>query len=175
MKTALTTATILSWFNIIFWGLIGAFAVIASLAAFNLPVLASAVLLSSVPLNSYAALKLQASIRNPKLPLSHQTPVGIRFVGFMALFFGMMWISKGVVLFNNGSETQAAINEQLGQISKLFQQFPSFAEFKNIREPDIAHLSGIFSLILGLCVVVNVVLNLRLLRWYYLVRKSDVS
>jgi len=120
-------------------------------------------------------LKLQASIRNPKLPLSHQTPVGIRFVGFMALFFGMMWISKGVVLFKNGSETQAAINEQLGQVSKLFQQFPRFAEFKNIREADVAHLSGIFSLILGLCVVVNVVLNLRLLRWYYLVRKSDVS
>lgn len=34
---------------------------------------------------------------------------------------------------------------------------------------------GIGMLVLGLCVGVNVVLNLRLLRWYYLVRQSDVS
>jgi hypothetical protein len=35
--------------------------------------------------------------------------------------------------------------------------------------------AGIICLILGLCMAVNVVLNLRLLRWYLLLRKSDAS
>jgi hypothetical protein len=175
MKTALTTATILSWFNIIFWGLIDGLLLLSSLTAFNPLVLAGTVLMSAVPLNCYAALKLQASIRRPALPLSHQTPVGIRFVGFIALFFGISWIADGVVLLKNGHEIQEAINEQIAEVSKLLQQFPQFSQFKNVSESHLAHVSGILSLFLGLCVVVNVVLNLRLLRWYYLVRKSDVS
>jgi hypothetical protein len=175
MKTALKTASVLTWFNIIFWGLIVALLLLGSLSSFNPLILAGVVLMSAVPLNCYAALKLHASIRRPDLPLSHQTPVGIRFVGFIALFFGISWITDGVILLKNGREIQEAINEQIAEVSKVLQQFPQFSTFKNVSEPHLAHVSGILSLFLGLCVVVNVVLNLRLLRWYYLVRKSDVS
>ena len=175
MKTALTTASILSWFNIIFWGLIDGLLLLSSLTSFNPLILAGTVLMSAVPLNCYAALKLHASIRRPDLPLSHQTPAGIRFVGFIALFFGISWLADGVILLKNGKDIQEAISEQIGELAKLLQQFPQFASFKSVHESDVAHISGIMSLFLGLCVVVNVVLNLRLLRWYYLVRKSDVS
>jgi hypothetical protein len=175
MKTALKTAAILSWFNIIFWGLIDGILLLNGLVSFNMPILAVAVLLSAVPLNCYAALKLHASIRNPNQPLSHQTPVGIRFVGFVALFFGTGWISEGVMLLKNGVETQAALNEQIAQVSKAMQQLPQATAFKHLSESNVAHGFGIVSIVLGLFVVVNVVLNLRLLRWYYLVRKSGVS
>jgi hypothetical protein len=175
MKTALKTASVLTWFNIIFWGLIVGLLLLSSLSSFNPLVLAGTVLMSAVPLNCYAALKLHASIRRPALPLSHQTPVGIRFVGFIALFFGISWIADGVVLLKNGREIQEAINDQIAEVSKLLQQFPQFSQFKNVSESHLAHVSGVLSLFLGLCVVVNVVLNLRLLRWYYLVGKSDVS
>ena len=175
MKTALKTASILSWFNIIFWGLIDGLLLLSGLLSFSMPILAVAVLLSAVPLNCYASLKLHASIRIPNLLLSHQTPVGIRFVGFIALFFGTGWISEGIMLLKNGTETQEALNEQIAQVSKTMQQLPQFSSFKQVNESNIAHAFGIMSLVLGVFVVVNVVLNLRLLRWYYLVRKSGVS
>jgi len=170
MKTVLTTATILSWFNIIFWGLIDGLALLGGLFTLNLPVLAGAVLLSAVPLNCYAALKLHASIRLPTLPLSHQTPAGIRFVGFIALFFGITWIVKGVSVIKDSKEALESMKEMLAQMPQL-RDLP---QSSGILEKSV-RLGGVAVLILGLCVVVNVVLNLRLLRWYYLVGKSDVS
>jgi len=171
MKTMLKTASVLTWFNIIFWGLIDSLLLLSSLSSFNMLILAGAVLFSAIPLNCYAALKLHTSIRRPNVPLSHQTPVGIRFVGFIALFFGISWVADGVGLLKNAKEFLGVIKDQLSQTPQIAKEFP---QVNNIGEGDV-HNAGVVALILGLCVVVNVVLNLRLLRWYYLVGKSDVS
>jgi hypothetical protein len=175
MKTILKIASILTWFNIIFWGVIAGLLLLGSLTSFNPLILALTVLICAVPLNCYAALKLHASIRRPVLPLRHQTPAGIRFVGFIALFFGISWIADGVVLLKNGKDTREIISGQIADLAKQYQQVPQFAQFKNVHEPDVAHIGGLVFLFLGLCVAINVVLNLRLLRWYYLVRKSDAG
>jgi hypothetical protein len=80
------------------------------------------------------------------------------------------------MLLKNGTETQEALNEQIAQVSKaMMQQLPQLSSLKHVNESNVAHAFGIMSLVLGVFVVVNVVLNLRLLRWYYLVRKSGVS
>jgi len=171
MKTTLKVATILTWFNLIFWGLVDSLFILMSVLSLNLPVLAGAVLISAIPLNCYAALKLQASIRHPAVRLSSQTPVGIRFVGFIALFFGINWLGDGYAFLKNTNEFMQFIKDQLAQLPQLTQQFP---QIKAIGPADIRQ-AGVFCLILGLCVIVNVVLNLRLLRWYYLVKKSDAS
>jgi hypothetical protein len=171
MKMTLKVATILTWFNLIFWGLVDSLFILMSAVSLNLPVLAGAVLISAIPLNCYAALKLQASIRHPAVPLSSQTPVGIRFVGFIALFFGINWLGDGYAFLKNTNEFMQFIKDQLAQLPQVTQQFP---QLKTIGPADIRQ-AGVFCLFLGLCVIINVVLNLRLLRWYYLVKKSDVS
>jgi hypothetical protein len=101
MKMTLKVATILTWFNLIFWGFITGLLLLGALSAMFLPGLLIAVLMSAIPLNCYAALKLHKSIRNPLIPLSQQTPMGIRFVGFIALFFGVNSIGDGFALIKN--------------------------------------------------------------------------
>jgi hypothetical protein len=170
MKMNLKIATILTWFNIIIWGLIGGLFLLSALASMNLPILAGVVLLSAIPLNCYAALKLQRSIRQPALSLNSQTPVGIRFVGFIALFLGIYWVGDGLAVLRNPKVVLDFLKDQLSQMPQMAQT----PKFKSIGVADV-RAAGALALILGLCIVVNVVLNLRLLRWYFLVRKSDVS
>ena len=169
MKTMLKIASVLTWFNLVFWGALLAFALLVCLVSMQLPLLASAVLMSAIPLNCFAALKLHTSIRHANIPLSHQTPVGIRFVGLMALFFGVTFIYSGVSLL---------VDPQPGV--EIFKQM--LTQMPTPPQPGVAAMAKTFILVgavawlvLGLLVGVNVVLNLRLLRWYYLVHRSDVS
>jgi hypothetical protein len=172
MKITLKVASILTWFNLIYWGLPVAVLLLASLSTMNMPFLAVTVLFSSIPLNAYAALKLHRSIRRPTLPLSNQTPVGIRFVGFIALFFGIVIMGAGFEILKASKEVFASLK---GQLSGVTVMPPILQEqYKNLSIEDF-HRQGIFVLLFGLAIVVNVVLNLRLLRWYYLVGKSDAS
>ena len=73
MKTILRVASVLTWFNIIVWGMIVAFGLLGVLLLGQLPYVGGFVLLSAIPLNCYAALKLHTSVRYPNVPLSHQT------------------------------------------------------------------------------------------------------
>jgi hypothetical protein len=171
MKTTLKVATILSWFNLIFWGLINGLLLLGALASMNMPGLLIAVLMSAIPLNCYAALKLHRSIRNPSIPLNQQTPTGIRFVGFIALFFGVNSIGDGFALIKNPREFLDFLKDFYTKQAPEIAQMPAF---KSIGLADM-RTAGIICLILGLCMAVNVVLNLRLLRWYLLLRKSDAS
>lgn len=171
MKTVLKIATVLTWINIIFWGMIVGFLLLSSLQQGNFTILAGVALLSAVPLNCYAALRLQASIRHPQLPLSHQTPAGIRFVGFMALFFGISMLFTGAAIIHDPGTAATAWSEQMDQYPEALQQYP---QIKHIPEYFYTVLGGSM-VVLGLLIVVNVIMNLRLLRWYYLRRKSDVS
>lgn len=145
-------ATVLSWINLIFWGLVVVLGLLSALIFQSLGLIVIVFLFSAIVLHSYAALQLQKSIKKPAIPLSSQTPVGIRFVGFFALFFG-------VIELGNGISTLQDPQEILKMIAGQFPQFKGFTV-------STMRMSGVFTLLIGLCITVNVFLNFRLLRWY---------
>ena len=162
MKTALKVATILSWFNLIWWGvnLVGSLSTIGKMGSFMIVFL---VVMASIPLNAYASLQLHKSIRHPSIKLSSQTPVGIRFVGLVAEIIGIILFLVGLVVLLNPQQILTAIK---GSQDSAFSD--QLATIKAIR------LLGGFFVFLGLSVSVNVILNFRLLRWYFLVNQSDI-
>ena len=169
MKITLTFASVLSWINIIIWGLIVVFGLFLTVPTGQvLPVLI-VVLLSSIPLNCYAALKLHTSIRRPNVPLGHETPAGIRFVGLMALFFGILYVGYGTMI--------AGHPNMLLDSAKVFpDKMPGYTPEQLAALGKLAVVvGGVIAAVLGLMVAVNVILNFRLLRWYYLVHRSDGS
>jgi hypothetical protein len=168
MKTILKIASVLTWFNIVFWGMIVALGLLGGFLLGQMAYVVGLVLLSAIPLNCYAALKLHTSIRYPVVPLSHQTPVGIRFVGLMALFFGITNIVTGFSVIANPTPMLDSMKEMVAQMPADVRGFYSLKKVYVV-------IGGAALLILGLLVAINVVLNLRLLRWYYLVHKSDAS
>ncbi|HEY4337283.1 MAG TPA: hypothetical protein VGM89_15335 [Puia sp.] len=164
MKRSLKIASVLSWINLLFWGLNLISAILSSVAGFNPLILVSLVLLASIPLHSYAALQLHKSIRKPEIKLSHQTPAGIRFVGLVAMLFGFFFVLGGLLMARNGAEMLNTLREQ-GFMKEMYAQMTA----------GMIRQWGIAMLLLGGMVIVNVILNLRLLRWYYLVHQSDAS
>lgn len=163
MRTVLKVASTLSWFNLVFWGMITLLCLLMTLVMGPV-VLVPAVLLCAIPLNSYAALQLHKSIRQPVVKLSNQTPAGIRFVGFVALFCGLLLCADGIVAALHPDSVVEAMRQSYSQMG--------------VKEPAgltpaLGRKWAIIVLILGLGVVVNVMLNFRLLRWYYLVHQSD--
>jgi hypothetical protein len=169
MKRTLTVATVLTWFNLILWGGFIALVLLGAFFTGQMAVLGGLVLMSAIPLTCYAGLKLHTSIRYPNVPLNNQTPVGIRFVGLMALFFGIYFVYTGIGIVGNPNAGIDAFKESLRQMPIKVQ--PGVENMAGA----IVHLMAIALIVLGLIVAVNVILNLRLLRWYYLVHKSDKS
>ena len=166
MKISLKVASVLTWFNLIWWGL----NLITGLPrAFEMgpSTLVIIVVLVSIPLNCYAALQLHKSIRHPSVKLSSQVPVGIRFVGLAAQFCGIALTILGLFFLLYTTQLLAILKDQGAGAGA-----EGIKEFLNPR--GIRSIGGFF-LFLGLCIVVNVVLNFRLLRWYYLVRQSDAD
>jgi hypothetical protein len=163
MRTSLKISAFLSWFNMIVWGFIALTGVLGALMAGNLSFLVITFLTGVTVLHSYAALQLHKSIRNPTVPLNNQTPVGIRFIGFIALFFGVLYLGDGF-----------AVLQSPGEIAKLMEpQMPP--QFKGMDLHRILRTMAVFAFVTGLCITVNVFLNFRLLRWYFLIKKSDIS
>jgi hypothetical protein len=170
MKRILKVSAVLSWINLIFWG---GFVAIGLLAAFVFQSFALMVimfLLSSVILHSYAALQLQKSIRNPAIPLSSQTPTGIRFVGFFALFFAINLLGAGVTMLANTAEFVKTIIQNTQEMAKAMQAPPN----DSVKDMTAAGVRfwAIFFLLIGLSTAGNIILNLRLLRWY-MVNQQD--
>lgn len=163
MKTSLKIATVLTWFNLLWWGL-NLISGLPRAFALGMPMLAVFVILASIPLNCYAALQLHKSIRHPSVKLSSQVPVGIRFVGIAAQFCGFAFIVIGLLVLLYTAEILATSKDPGVAAESL----------KGFLTPRGLRFLGGFCLFLGLCIEVNVVLNFRLLRWYYLVRQSDV-
>jgi len=164
MKISLKVASVLTWFNLLWWGL----NLITSLPrafATGLPMLLFVVVLASIPLNCYAALQLHKSIRRPSVKLGSQVPVGIRFVGMAAQLCGIGLVLLGFFFLLYTTQLLAIIKDP-GVRTEGIQEFLN---------PRGIRLIGGFFLFLGLCVVTNVILNFRLLRWYYLVRQSDAD
>jgi hypothetical protein len=164
-------ATVLTRFNLIFWGFMVCFFLLGFLAVGYLPGVMILVLLSAIPLNCYAALKLHQSIRNPAIPLSQQTPTGIRFVGFIPVFVGVYLSWSGFAMIGSAGEILHFIKDF---DTKEFPEIAQRPEFKSVGVAEV-RAAGVICLILGLSLAVNVILNLRLLRWYLLLRKNDAS
>jgi hypothetical protein len=168
MNKTLKVATVLSWINMIIWGLVCLVLLLGLLASGNMTMTLVLIFLSAIILHSYAAFQLHKSIRNPAIPLSSQTSTGIRFIGFVAMFIGISFIFAAV----NGYQHSHDILKQMNDNAKeMGAQFPQMKDFKY----TIGQINMLITILLliGLCIVVNVNLNFRLLRWYFLLRNND--
>jgi len=155
MKKLLKTSLILSWVNL----LSGCLLILGGIMAFLLTpdiftIILAIFLPGAVILHSYATIQLRRSIINPGSPLNRQTPVGIRLMGFMALFFGIMSISNAILILQHTKETAKLIKLPV--------------QAKNMDIIPILRASGIFTLVVGISIVANIVLSFRLLKWYLL-------
>jgi hypothetical protein len=163
MKKLLKTSQILSWVNL----LSGSLLILGGIMAFLLTpaiftIILAILLPGAVILHSYATIQLRKSIMYPGLPLNRQTAAGIRLMGFMALFFAIMSISNAILILQHTKET--------AELIKLPVQA------KNMDIVPILRASGIFTLVVGLSIVANIMLSFRLLKWYLLqVQRKDGS
>jgi hypothetical protein len=160
LKKILKLSGILSWFNLVLWGLVISLGVLGALALQSFALVVICFLLSVIILHSYAALQLHKSIRNPSLPLSNQTPVGIRLIGFVALFFGIAFVINGFALASNTREIVQYAQTQMPQMKTI----PAGTLV------NAARVEGIFVFLCGLSIALNVFLNFRLLRWYFFMK-----
>lgn len=164
MSTTLKISTVLTWIILVVFGCIVFLGVLAGLVSGNIPLLIVSFLMASALLHSYAALKLHRSIRRSDVPLGDNTPVGIRFIGFVVMFFGICSIGNSIGILQN-----------IGEIIKMMQPYWQGPKVSIADQTALLRGIAIFSLFLGICMCVNVFLNFRLLRWYYLVKQSDIS
>ena len=153
MKKALKISNILSWINLIIGGILVLGGLLSMLMTPNASILlVSIVLTGSIVLHSYAALQLRKSIVHPEIPLNKQTPTGIKFIGFMALFFAVLNIGNAVVIIQNAAEVVKQV------------QLPFKPEGVDLVAASL--IKKIFSLLFSIGIAVNVLLSIRLLRWY---------
>lgn len=153
MKRAIKVTNVLSWINLIVGGLLVIGGLFSMMMTPNASlVLVSVVLTGSIVLHSYATLQLRKSILHPEVPLSKQTPIGIRFIGFMALFFGIMNIGNAWMIIQNAGEV-------IKQIELPFKP-------EGINMVSMLRAVGIFSFLFSIGIVINVMMSIRLLKWY---------
>ena len=89
----------------------------------------------------------------------------------VARSIGINSIGEGFALIKDGREFLDFIKDYYTKQAPDIAQMPAF---KSMGVADV-RAAGVICLVLGLCMAVNVVLNLRLLRWYLLLRKNDAS
>ncbi len=154
MKTEIQISTVLSWINIVIGGMWVFAGLLAVLMMGNMVMLLPVLLIASIVLHSYASLQLIRSLKDPSVPLSTQTPMGIRMVGFLALFFSVSNIISAVTVWQNAGEFVEKTRETLPEQLKDFDIKP--------------YLRGmvIFLFIFNLGISINVLISMRLLRRY---------
>lgn len=160
MKTEIKISTILSWINLIVGGMWVFAGVLAVLVMGNMMLLLPVLLIASIVLHSYATMQLIRSLKDPSVPLSSQTPMGIRMVGFLALFFAVSNIISAVTVWQNSGEFVAQMRETLPEQLKDFDIKP--------------YLQGmvVFLVIFNVCIAVNVLISMRLMRRYQLSQQT---
>ncbi len=156
MRTVLKISTILTWFNMIIWGFVVLVFLMAGLAAQQIFFIVVAFLMGAIVLHSYAALQLHRSIRDPAKPLSNQTPAGIRFIGIIAAFEGLYSLASGIATAYDSSNI----------VKTMLTQYP---QMKGISAAGF-QMGAVVVIISGISIVVNVLLNFRLLRWYHFMK-----
>lgn len=156
MRTVLKISTILTWFNTITWGFIVLLFLMAGLVAQQIFFVVVAFLMGAIVLHSYAALQLHRSIKDPARPLSNQTPAGIRFIGIIAAFEGLYSFANGIATAYDSSNI----------VKAMLVQYP---QMKGISVTSV-QVAAVFGIVSGISIVVNVLLNFRLLRWYHFMK-----
>jgi hypothetical protein len=160
MKKVVQITSVLSWINLVIGSILVLAGLIMALASGQLFSAGTTVLLvSSIILHSYAALKLRRSIVHPDIPLNRQTPTGIRFMGFVALFCSLMIAGNSFYILQNTKE--------------FVDQVKLPPEAKNMNVTGMLRGTAVFTLLFALSILANVILNLRLLRWYQLMTYRD--
>ncbi|MBS1597487.1 MAG: hypothetical protein JST75_04635 [Bacteroidetes bacterium] len=153
MKNIIRLTTILTWFNLVISGLVILYLLLAGIASgYFLSFVVVIILPGTIVLHCYAALQLRKSIVRPDVPLSNQTPIGIRFVGFVVLIFGLLSLYNGITLLMHPDE-----------IIKQIKQMP---DAKNLDIAKFLRIGTYFGLIFSICLIANAVINFRLLKWY---------
>lgn len=157
MKSALKLSGILSWINLlitcflVFSGLIGAL-ITGNVAAGFVMV----VLFGAIALHSYAALQLRKSIMYENQPLDSRTPAGIQIMGFISLFIAFVSVTNGFMLLRHSDEV----------INEMQKNLPAQFSNQHINMGPVYSGAALFIIVFGLCVLVNVMINMALLRWY---------
>lgn len=123
-------------------------------------VLTAVVLVSAIVLHSYAALQLRKSIIHPEIPLGNQTPIGIRFIGYIALFFAFVNMINSITIMQHMQEF----------VQQLKLQMP--AGSPNMDLTKLIRGVSVFALLFSITIVMNVVINFRLLKWYMMETKE---
>jgi len=160
LRKLIRFSNILSWCNLIIAGLLIVFALVSGLTVLGVVnALTPIVLLGSILLHSYAAIQLSRSLLHPSIPLSRQTPTGIRLLGYISLFFAFLYGASGIAILQNSKE--------------LLKQVEIPPELKSINVEKIFRVSAIFALIYSSSIIVNVIINFRLLRWFYFLQQPD--
>jgi hypothetical protein len=153
MKNIINVTTILSWINLVIGGLFVLLGILVGLASGNfLNALVLILLPGAIVLHSYAALQLRKSIVRPDIPLDNQTPIGIRFMGYIVLFFALFNIVYGISV--------------LGNIPELAKQVKLPPEAANLNVVRLLRFAFVFSLLFSASIAANAIINLRLLKWY---------
>jgi hypothetical protein len=160
MKKILNLSSILSWINLIAGFLFVFGGLMVTMVSPGIPaILLSIILPGAVILHSFATFQLRKSILDPALPLNHQAPVGIRLMGFMALFFSIMSFSNGLIILQQAPEAAKQI------------KLPPEAKGMNV----VPFLRGVavFILLISLGIALNLVLNFKLLKWYLIYSRKE--
>lgn len=157
MKTAVRLANVLSWINLVYWGFSCAVGLLMALASGSMLMIVGIFFISSIILHSYAAIQLNKSIRDPARPLSRHTPAGIRFIGIVAITLGILCIALG--------------NASLQHPQEILKAYKTVWPDLQATERSM-RANGVFALLLGISIATNVILNFRLLRWYYLMKEN---
>ncbi|PWU02681.1 MAG: hypothetical protein C5B52_04800 [Bacteroidetes bacterium] len=159
----LGVATVLSWINIVVGGIFLFVQLLGSVmipdgSAMIVPILLS----GAIILHSYASMQLRKSIVNPNIPLSSQTPIGIRFIGFLAMIAGIIFISSSVWSLQNTAEiVKQAKLPDMAQLPKGFKIENFFKFF------------AVVFILISVSIILNVLLNFSLLRWYLFSKKQE--
>ena len=161
MRRQVTISSILSWINLVFWGLACIFLLLAT-AGGGILFLIMAFFMSAIPLHSYAAIQFHKHLKNPAVPLKRQTLSGLRFMGFVVIFFGITMLINSVAALQNTKELLKAEQEMMSRMPQA----------QNMTEGTI-RAAGVLGILLGLSLLANVILNTRLLRWYYVSKEQE--
>ncbi len=159
MKRAITVSNILSWVNLVIGGFLALCSLFFIIALPPLAVLISFVLVGCIVLHSYASLQLRKSILNSAIPLSRQTPVGIRMMGYVSLFFAFMLFTNAIYMLQHTKD--------------LLKQVKIPSQIKESDFISAIHLTAIFILLFTASIIMNVLLNFRLLKWYTIFTQNN--
>jgi hypothetical protein len=166
MKKIKQLSGVLTWINLFAGSLLFLIGLMATLVSPDMfSSLLFILLTGSVILHSFAAFQLRKSILYPAIPLNKQAPVGLRLMGFMALFFAIMGISNGILTLQHAPETAKEIAKQI--------KLP--VQAKEINFIFLVRAFGIFTILISMCIVTNVALNFRLLKWYLFYRDNEAE